>query len=96
MPELSSMALTDNPFIGLPLADITALRQSALLAMQDVLKTGKSNSFPGWSITRADLAELRTILSQLRTAEDNASGTGGKQMAYARINTSRQFSGYAP
>jgi hypothetical protein len=90
------MALSDNPFIGLSIETISSLRQAAMLAMMDVLKTGKSNAFPGWSITRADLSELRTILSQLRTAEEMAMGIGGKQIAYATVNTSQQFSGRTP
>lgn len=92
------MALTDNPFIGLPVDQIQQLRASCVQAIFDVLKTGKSNAFPGWSITRADLAELRAMLSQLRIALDDATGTGGggRQIAYATINTARQFSGRSP
>jgi hypothetical protein len=90
------MALTDNAFIGLPLADIQALRAAATQAILDVLKVGRSNSFPGWQITRENLSEMVAIAGQLRVAEEYASGTGGKQIAYATINTSRQFSGRAP
>lgn len=90
------MALTDNPFIGLPLADIQALRAAATQAILDVLKVGHSNSFPGWSITRENLSDMIAMAGQLRVAEENAMGTGGKQIAYATINTSRQFSGRAP
>jgi hypothetical protein len=90
------MALTDNPFIGLPLADIQALRAAAVQAITDVLKTGHSNAFPGWSITRENLRDIRDIASQLRTAEEQAAGTGGRQVAYATINTAQQFSGFDP
>lgn len=91
------MALTDNPFIGLPLADIQALRAAAVQAITDVLKVGKSNAFPGWSITRENLRDIRDIAAQLRTAEENATpGGGGKQIAYATINTARQFTGRSP
>lgn len=87
------MALTDNPFIGLPLAQIQLLRQQSVQAIQDVLLTGKSNAFPDWSITRADLRDLQLMAGQLRIAENYTLGTGGKQIAYATINTSRQFVG---
>jgi hypothetical protein len=92
------MALTDNPFIGFPLDEIQSLRTAAAQAILDVLKTGKSNAFPGWSITRADLSELRAMLSELRIAEEATAGTGGggRQIAYATINTAQQFSGSAP
>lgn len=92
------MALTDNPFIGLPLADIQALQTMTVQAIKDVLLTGKSNAFPGWSITRADLRDLRQQASDLRIALDVAAGAGGvgKQIAYATVNTSRQFSGRVP
>jgi hypothetical protein len=93
---LFSMALTDNPFIGLPLADIKALRAAATQAILDVLKVGRSNSFPGWQITRETLPAMVEIAGQLRVAEEYTSGTGGKQIAYATINTSRQFSGRWP
>lgn len=90
------MALSDNPFIGLPPEDIQAIITQSQQAIMDVLKTGKSNAFPGWSITRADLSELRTNMSLARIALANISGTGGKQVAQATINTARQFSGRSP
>jgi len=90
------MALTDNPFIGLSPEDIASLKAMTVQAIKDVLLTGKSNAFPGWSITRADLRDLRDQLSQLRIADEQATGSAGKQIAYATINTSRQFSGRVP
>ena len=86
------MALSDNPYIGLPLADLEAKRALYSRAEDDVLKTGKSNAFPGWSITRADLSEIRASLSLLRLAIGYTNGTI-KQSAQAIIRTDRQFSG---
>ena len=85
------MALSDNPYLGLTVAELTERRTLALRAETDVLKTGKSNTFPGWSITRADLNELRTMLSLLQVAINYNSGTS-HQMAQARFRTDRQFS----
>ncbi len=86
------MALTDNPYIGLPLVDIQAKQALYSQAENDILKTGKSNAFPGWSITRADLPDIRAALSLLRIAIGYTQGTI-KQSAQAIIRTDRQFSG---
>lgn len=84
------MALTDNPYIGLPLDDLVKQRALYFQAEQDVLKTGKSNAFPGWSISRADLPEIRNSMSLLRIAIDYTSGKL-KQVAQVTIDTQHQF-----
>lgn len=86
------MALSDNPFIGLTAAELQAKRTLWLTAMDDIAKTGKSYSFPGLSLTHADLSEIRQTLSDLRVALDLATGVTS-QVAQAVINTRRQFSG---
>lgn len=86
------MALSDNPYLSLTPAEIAAKQALYLQAEDDILKTGKSNAFPGWSITRADLGEIRASLSLLQVALSVASGTGS-QIAQARFRTDRQFSG---
>ena len=59
------MALSDNPYLGLSTTELAAKRALYLQAEDDVLKTGKSNAFPGWSISRADLPDIRAALSLL-------------------------------
>jgi len=86
------MALSDNPYIGLTAAELIAKRALYSQAEDDVLKTGKSNAFPGWSITRADLGDIREALSLLRIAIGYTSGTI-HQSAQAIIRTDRPFSG---
>jgi hypothetical protein len=86
------MALSDNPYIGLSMDELLAKRALCLQAEDDVLKTGKSNAFPGWSITRAELAEIRNMLSLLRIAIGFTNGTI-KQSAQVIVRTDRQFSG---
>jgi len=85
------MALSDNPYLGLSTTELAAKRALYLQAEDDVLKTGKSNAFPGWSISRADLPDIRAALSLLQVAISYANGT--PQTAQARIRTDRQFSG---
>lgn len=87
------MALTDNPFIGLPLTELQDIQQLYLQVLKDIAKTGRSYAFPGLSLTRADTKEVRDLLSELRLAIDfTQSGTGAiKQFANVVINTQRQF-----
>lgn len=88
------MALSDNPYLSLTSAELAAKIALYLQAEDDVLKTGKSNAFPGWSITRAELSEIRAALSLLQVALAFASGTS-HQSVQARFRTDRQFSGGA-
>lgn len=89
------MALTDNPFIGLPLATIQELQSLYVQVLRDIAKTGKSYAFPGLSLTRADLADVKKTLAELRIAVDF---TGGRirQVAQVTINTSSKFTGRGP
>jgi hypothetical protein len=87
----ANLALSDNPYLGLTAAELTAKRVLYLQAEDDILKTGKSNAFPGWSITRADLNDIRTALSLLQVAVSYVTGTS-HQSAQARFRTDRQFS----
>jgi hypothetical protein len=93
------MALSDNPFVGLPLADLIARRALWLQALDDIAKVGRSTAFPGLSITRADLPGILDTLKLLRVAIDVGGGGvagAGHQIAQVTINTSRKFTGRAP
>lgn len=93
------MALSDNPFIGLPAADLIARRDLWLRALDDIARVGRSHAFPGLSVTRADIPQILDTLRLLRVAIDvgGAGVTGaGKQIAQVTINTSRKFTGRAP
>ena len=87
------MALTDNPFIGLPLVEIQDLQALYLQVLRDIAKTGRSYAFPGLSLTRADITEITNMLSLLRMAIDFTAGGSGaiKQFANVTINTQQQF-----
>jgi len=85
------MALTDNPFIGLPIAQIQELQQLYLQVLVDIAKVGRSYAFPGLSMTKADLEQVNETLRQLRIALEYGNGQI-KQIAYATIDTQNQFS----
>lgn len=87
------MAFTDNPFIGLPLTELQEIQSLYLQVLRDIAKTGRSYAFPGLSLTRADIKEVRDLLSELRGAIDfTLGGTGAiKQFANVVIDTQRQF-----
>lgn len=89
------MALSDNPFIGQDVAALQAMRDSYMQVLTDISKTGKSYAFPGLSLTRADLPEVRATLSQLRLAIEYTTGQA-KQVAYATIRTDTKFTGRGP
>jgi hypothetical protein len=84
------MALSDNPFIGLPIAQQQQLQQAYVQVMLDIAATGKSYSFPGLQLTRADLAEIRDTLSLLRLSIEYDTGQA-RQIAYGRADTQNQF-----
>jgi hypothetical protein len=89
-----NMALSDNPFIGLPLATLTQMQTDWLQCLSDLAKAGQTYTMGGRTMTRANLPEIRTTLSELRIAISNASGGGaGKQSANAIIDTQSRFSG---
>jgi Tfp pilus assembly protein PilN len=89
------MALTDNPFIGLPLATLQELQQLAVQTLANIMKTGQSYSFPGLSRTNLNAQDMMAVLSQLRIAIGaTAGGTGAgsiKQVANAIIDTQNKF-----
>jgi hypothetical protein len=89
------MAMDDNPFIGMALADIMELQQLYTQVLKDIALAGQSYSFPGRSFTRADIPNVRSILVDLRIAWQDAQGDvngGGRhQFANAIINTQGRF-----
>ncbi len=82
--------LDDNPFIGLLLPDLQDLQGKYIQVLKDIAAAGQSYSFPGRSFTRANIPEVRSILTDLRAAIRVANGTG-KQFANARIDTQGKF-----
>jgi hypothetical protein len=58
--------------------------------MIDIAKTGKSYAFPGLTLSRADLNEIRETLSLLRLSIEYDSGQA-RQVAYVRVDTQNQF-----
>jgi hypothetical protein len=86
------MALSDNPFIGVDVATLQQLQADYLQVLTDIAKTGKSYAFPGLSLTRADIPEVKKTLSELRIAIDAATGRA-IQVAYATVRTDRKFTG---
>ena len=87
------MALSDNPFIGVDVAVLQEMRTNYLQVLTDIAKTGKSYSFPGLSLTRADIPEVKKTLFELGQAINVATGTI-RQVAYATIRTDRKFTGH--
>jgi len=93
------MALSDNPFIGLPLADLQDLQQKWLQAIKDLATAGQSYTFPGRSLTRANLPEARETLMLINQAlsyygalpAPAAAGGGAKQIVQATIDTQSHF-----
>jgi hypothetical protein len=86
------MALTDNPFIGVDVATLQQLQTDYLQVLTDIARTGKSYAFPGLSLTRADLPEVKKTLAELRLAIGLTTGTT-HQVAYATVRTDRKFTG---
>jgi hypothetical protein len=91
------MALSDNPFIGLPLDLLREMQATWLQALNDIALTGQSYTFPNRSLTRANLPEVRNMLVDLRYAIDQATpasagGSKGVQIAQATIDTQSRFS----
>ena len=86
-------SLTDNPFVGLPLATLLTYQQKYLQVLTDIANTGVSYAFPGLSLTRADIDKVLGLLSAIRVAIGATPGSGGnvKQIAYATIDTQQQF-----
>ena len=66
------MAL-DNPFIGIELATLQALKVKTVSAIEAVL-LNQSYSLNGKSVSRADLGRLNEMLGQLHGGIDDANG----------------------
>lgn len=65
------MGSLSNPFFGIDLATLTALKSRTLDAIQAVL-LNQSYSLNGKSVNRADLDKLNLMLGQLQAAIDDA------------------------
>jgi hypothetical protein len=90
------MALSDNPFIGLPLDLLQEMQATWLQVLNDIALTGQSYTFPNRSLSRANLPEVRNMLIDLRYAIDQAlppamGGGGARQIVQAVIDTQNRF-----
>lgn len=86
------MGLTENPFIGLPLATLQQMQTQWLQVLTDIASVGQSYTFPNRSLTKADLPQVLQILTYLRWALASAfGGTGAVQVAQAYIDTQTKF-----
>lgn len=65
------MAAISNPFFGIDVATLNALKSKTLEAIQAVL-LNQSYSLNGKSVNRADLNSLNQMLGQLQSAIDDA------------------------
>ena len=89
------MALSDNPFVGLPLDQLLQIQATWLQVLNDIALVGQSYTFPNRSLTKANLPEVMSVLSQISIAVKHAqptSSNAGKQMAQATIDTQMPFS----
>ena len=88
--EQDDLALSDNPFLDLPLAQLQTLQAAAVQAITDIFAAGQSNAFPGRSLTMANLSEIRKMAADLRIEIKYQGGTI-KQYAQALVNTLMQY-----
>lgn len=84
------MALTDNPFIGLPLQQQQDLQSAYIQVLFDIAQTGRSYAFPGLSLTRADMEQVNEMLRQLRMSIEYTTGQV-RQIAQVVIDTQNNF-----
>jgi hypothetical protein len=87
------MSISDNPFVGLPIADLIELQTMAQQALKDVLTGGQSYSFPGRTFTRANLRELQEMIGNIGAAISFTTPgvRGGVQVTQAYINTQSKW-----
>lgn len=90
------MALSDNPFIGLPLDLLQEMQATWLQVLNDIALTGQSYTFPNRSLSRANLPEVRNMLIDLRYAIDqqtpaSAGGSKALQIVQATIDTQSRY-----
>jgi hypothetical protein len=90
-------SISDNPFVGLPLAVLQELQGLYVQVLKDIALAGQSYSFPGRTFTRADLRSIKETLGDINSAISftpggaGVAGGGGKQLAYGYINTHSKF-----
>jgi hypothetical protein len=88
------MAENGNAFIGLPLETLQELQTLYVQVLKDIAVAGQSYSFPGRSFTRADIPNVKSVLADVGEAIAIVApelGVGGRQIAYATINTQAPF-----
>jgi hypothetical protein len=77
------------------MADLIDLQTKWLQAIKDLATAGQSYTFPGRSLTRANLPEARETLmlvnQAISHATSTAAGGGAKQIVQATIDTQSHF-----
>ncbi len=87
------MGLSDNPYVGWPLADLIEMQGLVKQAIKDVLAGGQSYSLPGRTFTRADLRylnEMAGLIGQAIGVSSPAAG-GPRQIAYGYHSTQSKW-----
>ncbi len=64
-----------NPFSGLSAAQLATLQTDALACLSAILRN-QAYSLNGRSLTRANLAEVKSMLGDINSALAEANGTG--------------------
>ena len=83
-----------NPFFGLSLVQLQELQGLYVQVLKDIALAGQSYSFPGRSFTRADIPNVKELLSDINGAMTAITGVSvGRQFAQATIDTQRRFAG---
>lgn len=72
-------------FVGLPVATLTSLRDKYVACLEAIAVAGASYSIAGRSFTRANLAEVRTIIGEFSYAIDLANKSR-VYTTYAKFN----------
>lgn len=78
------MALSDNPFVGLPSATLTQLQTDYVACLTAIAVANQSYTINGRQFTRANLAEVRTTLGEINQAIRRLAG-GGITQAQATV-----------
>jgi len=67
--------MAKGDFIGLPIATLNSLRDKYISCLEAIAVAGASYSIAGRSFSRANLSEVREIITELTIAIQSASGT---------------------
>lgn len=80
------MALTDNPFIGIPLVDLQEMQTLYVTVVKEIATTGQSyTAVGGRTFSAADLDKVKETLFQINQALNVALNRGLPRVATPRI-----------